>query len=110
MQPADLGEIDAVYDRGSLVALPFDMRIEYVSSLYAMLSTNVQILLITFDYPQHEMPGPPFSVQREEVESLYTHWCDIELLNSENALENEAHFKDRGLTRMAENTYRLVIR
>jgi thiopurine S-methyltransferase len=110
LRPTDLGQIDAVYDRGSLVALPPDMRIEYVSSLYAMLSTNVQILLIAFDYPQHEMPGPPFSVQREEVESLYAHWCDIELLNSQNALENEAHFTDRGLTRMAEQTYRLVVR
>jgi thiopurine S-methyltransferase len=110
LRPTDLGEIDAVYDRGSLVALPTDMRIEYVSSLYAMLSTNVQILLIAFDYPQHEMPGPPFSVQRQEVESLYSHWCDIELLNSGNALENEAHFKDRGITRMAEQTYRLVVR
>jgi thiopurine S-methyltransferase len=110
LRPTDLGEIDAVYDRGSLVALPSEMRIEYVSSLYAMLSSNVQILLIAFDYPQHEMPGPPFSVQYGEVESLYSHWCDIELLNSENALDNEAHFKDRGLTRMAEQTYRLVVR
>jgi len=110
LQPTDLGEIDAVYDRGSLVALPPEMRIEYVSSLYAMLPPNVQILLIAFDYPQHEMPGPPFSVQREEVESLYLHWCDIELLTSENAFESEAHFKDRGLTRMTEHTYRLVVR
>jgi thiopurine S-methyltransferase len=110
LRSTDFDEVDAVYDRGSLVALPPDIRIEYVSSLYAMLTTNVQMLLIVFDYPQHEMEGPPFSVQTEEVESLYSHWCDIELLNSGNALENEAHFKDRGITRMAEQTYRLVVR
>ena len=99
-----------MYDRGALVALPPDMRIEYVSSLYAMLTSTVQILLIAFDYPQHEMPGPPFSVQTDEVESLYNYWCDIELLTSDDALESEAHFRDRGLSRMAEQTYRLVVR
>jgi hypothetical protein len=34
----------------------------------------------------------------------------IELLNSENALDNEAHFKNCGLTRMAEQTHRLLVR
>ena len=110
LRATDIGEVDAVYDRGALVALPPDMRIEYVSSLYAMLTSTVQILLIAFDYPQHEMPGPPFSVQTDEVESLYNYWCDIELLTSDDALESEAHFRDRGLSRMAEQTYRLVVR
>jgi len=67
-------------------------------------------LLIAFDYPQHEMQGPPFSVQNEEVEGLYGTWCDIELLTSNNILDSEAHFKDRGLSRIAEQTYRLQVR
>lgn len=110
LRSTDLGEVDAVYDRGSLVALPPDMRIDYVMRLSTLLPSCVQILLIAFDYPQHEMQGPPFSVQGEEVENLYGHWCDVELLDSENALETEVHFKARGLTRMAEQTYRLVVR
>lgn len=110
LRAADLGDIDAVYDRGALVALPPEMRVEYVSGLYAMLSANVEILLISFAYPQQDMPGPPFSVERQEIDSLYGHWCNIELLATENALETESQFKQRGLTRMLEQTYRLVVR
>jgi thiopurine S-methyltransferase len=109
LRPADLGHIKVVYDRASLVALPGDMRINYVSSLSALLSTNTQILLITLDYPQHEMQGPPFSVQSEEVNRLFSTWCDVELLASEDVLEQETIFKERGLTRMVEQTYRLVV-
>lgn len=110
LRPADLGKVNVVYDRASLVALPVEMRIKYASSLSTLLSTNTQILLITFDYPQHEMQGPPFSVQDEEVERLFSPWCDVELLGSEDVLEQEMAFKKRGLTSLAERTYRLVVR
>jgi len=110
LQPADLGHVKVVYDRAALVALPVDMRIKYVSSLSALLSTNTQILLIAFDYPQHEMQGPPFSVPGEEVERLFGSWCDLELLGSTDVLEQETSFRERGLTSMAEQTYRLVVR
>lgn len=110
LRPEDLGGVDAVYDRASLVALPPEMRIEYVLKLSTLLLPSVRILLIAFDYLQHEMPGPPFSVENEEVEQLFGNWCEIELLTSENVLEREAHFKERGLTQMAEQTYRLMVR
>ncbi|MCK9395715.1 MAG: thiopurine S-methyltransferase [Methylobacter sp.] len=109
LRPADLGPVKIVYDRASLVALPADMRIKYVSSLATLLLPTTQILLITLDYPQHEMQGPPFSVQDEEVSRLFSPWCNVELLASENVLEQETIFKERGLTRMAEQTYQLVV-
>lgn len=109
--PADgLGEFAAVYDRGALVALPSDMRIDYASKLCSLMSSGAETLLIVFDYPQHEMPGPPFSVEAGEIENLYGHWCDLELLSSEDALLNETHFQERGLSRMAEQIYRLMVR
>lgn len=109
LQAADIGEIDAIYDRASLVALPPDMRIDYASKLATLLPSGVEILLIAFDYPQDEMQGPPFSVQSEEVNMLFSRWCKVELLASENVLEQELHFKERGLTRMAEHIYRLMV-
>lgn len=110
LQAEDVGRIDAVYDRASLVALPPEMRIEYVLRLSALLSTSVQILLIAFDYPQHEMQGPPFCVHNQEVEQLFSPWCDVELLASIDVLEQEAHFKARGLSSLAEQAYRLSVR
>jgi thiopurine S-methyltransferase len=110
LRSADLGKIDAVYDRASLVALPYDMRIDYVSHMANLLAPGVIILLVAFDYPQHEMPGPPFSVKNEEVKKLYHAWCDVELLANEDVLEREPHFKERGLNQLREQVYRLMVR
>jgi thiopurine S-methyltransferase len=110
LQAADLGKIDAVYDRASLVALPQDMRIDYAAHLSVLLKPGAKMLLVAFDYPQHEMPGPPFSVRAEEVGRLYRDWCDIELVANEDVLEQELHLKERGLSRLHEQVYRLTVR
>ena len=63
---ADTGPIDAIYDRAALIALPPDLRVRYVAHLRA-LAGHVPGLLITLDYPQHLMEGPPHSVPDAEV-------------------------------------------
>ncbi|MEM8589858.1 MAG: thiopurine S-methyltransferase [Pseudomonadota bacterium] len=65
-----LGPVDAVYDRAALVALPEAMRVSYAVHLAAITNTARQ-LLITFDYDQAHMDGPPFSVDGDEVAALY---------------------------------------
>ncbi len=65
-----LGPVDAIYDRAALVALPSAMRLRYASHLTAITDTAPQ-LLITFEYDQHLMDGPPFSVSEKEVHHLY---------------------------------------
>ena len=56
------------------------------------------------------MQGPPFSVQYEEIKRLYHDWYDVELLANEDVLEREQHFKERGLSQLREQVYRLVAR
>lgn len=65
-----LGSVDAIYDRAALVALPADMRKRYTSLLIEITRTAPQ-LLITYDYDQQLMDGPPFSVKEEEVKRHY---------------------------------------
>ncbi len=76
----DLSSIDLVYDRASLVALPLEMRRRYTQHLRKL--TNAQQLLITFDYDQSEMSGPPFSISTQEVQKHYQENFHIELLES----------------------------
>lgn len=109
LRPQDLGRIDAVYDRAALVALPPEMRIDYAAQMASLLEPGSSTLLVAFDYPQHEMSGPPFSVEHAEIELLYRSWCDIELLAGEEALGREAHFRQRGLSRLSEQVYRLRV-
>lgn len=65
-----LGPVDAVYDRAALVALPPEMRMQYAQHMVG-LTRHAPQLLITFEYDQSVMSGPPFSVTAGEVARLY---------------------------------------
>ena len=75
-----LGDVDAVYDRAALVALPSDMRGRYAAHLMA-ITANAQQLLICFEYDQTALSGPPFSVDGDEITKLYGHTFYIALLD-----------------------------
>jgi thiopurine S-methyltransferase len=106
----DMAQVGAVYDRASLVALPPEMRERYARHLVSILPSGTQILLITFDYPQAEMSGPPFAVSVAEVEALYRDCAEIRLLTQQNVLEQNPRFKQRGVTRMQESVFLLTLR
>lgn len=65
-----LGPVDAIYDRAALVALPHEMRIRYAAHLME-ITQRARQLLITYEYLQSQMDGPPFSVSTEEVQRHY---------------------------------------
>lgn len=65
-----LGQVDAVYDRAALVALPATMRQRYADHL-AAITGRARQLLIAYDYDQSLQNGPPFAVGADEVRSLY---------------------------------------
>lgn len=77
LQQGTLGQIDAVYDRAALVALPESMREQYTAQIVALTGAAAQ-LLITFEYDQQRMPGPPFSVVNDEVYAHYHSVYDIQ--------------------------------
>ena len=101
----DLPLVDAVYDRASLIALPPDMRLDYAGHLTSLISGGIRSLLVTLDYPQDEMRGPPFSVTPAEVEQLFNSQYRINHLHSEDCLVNEPRFRKKGLTRLDEHVF-----
>ncbi|HQT26482.1 MAG TPA: thiopurine S-methyltransferase [Burkholderiales bacterium] len=103
-----LGKTGAVYDRAALVALPREMRKSYVDHLADILLPSTEMLLLTFDYPDHEMQGPPFPVSKEEVRELYGSRFEVELLGEMDTLAENPRFLKRGLTRLSENIFRIV--
>lgn len=102
-----MGKVDGVYDRAALVALPSPMRGNYVARLLDFLQPGTAMLVITLDYPQDEMNGPPFSVAPREVERLYHAQCSIEEIHAEDCLANEPRFRKKGITRLQERVYRI---
>ncbi|RLA36154.1 MAG: thiopurine S-methyltransferase [Gammaproteobacteria bacterium] len=103
----DLGPVDVVYDRASLIALPPGMRVRYAAHLRNLLPAGLSVLLITVEYPQKEMDGPPFAVQQDEVESLYSDWQPT-LVARHDILAEAKRFRDKGVTRMHEAIYLLT--
>ncbi len=70
LTPEKLDPVDAIFDRGALVALPDDMRIRYARHL-TEITGNAPQLLVTFDYDQAQMDGPPFSIGDGDVHDYY---------------------------------------
>ena len=68
---ADVGAIDAIYDRAALIALPPDLRRKYIDHLRMIVPALTRTLLITLEYEQAKYDGPPFAVLEAEVRTLY---------------------------------------
>ena len=105
--PSMLPEVEAVYDRAALVALPPGMRAAYAARLSSLVPPGAPMLLITLDYPQAEMRGPPFAVPASEVHGLFGDAFDIRPLHSEDCLAREPRFRKKGLSRMFEEVHLL---
>jgi len=93
LTPNLLGKTDFVFDRASLIAMPGDMREEYVEKMFHIIGNCKQMLLVTMEYPQDVMDGPPFSVSSNKVKKSYADKFKIELLD-EKDLTIEPKFAD----------------
>ena len=99
--------VTAVFDRASLIALPPEMRKNYAQHIQSLCVTQ-ETFLITLEYPQDQMQGPPFSVPADEVETLYANQYDIQVLKRFDALAENQNFIKRGVTQLYETVYHLT--
>lgn len=97
----------ALYDRAALIALPETMRARYVEHLAAILPGNCRGLLVSLEYAQEEMSGPPFSVSQAEIDARLSPYWHIELLARHDVLNENWRFLQRGLSSLHESIYRL---
>ena len=80
----DIGNVNAIYDKAALIALPADMRVKY-SAQMCQLSANAPQFIITLTYDQSKKEGPPFSVSSEQIQQHYGNHYQICELASEPA-------------------------
>ena len=110
LTPHALGPVAAVFDRASLIALPPDMRRRYAAHMATLEPAGAKTLLITLEYAQSRMSGPPHSVDGAEVRELYATTHDIGELARNEQLDDFPRFRARGLERLTEVVYRLTRR
>ncbi len=101
----DLPGVNIVYDRASLVALPPEMRKRYAQHLAMLLNPDDQILLISMDYDQNKMKGPPFSVTEDEVRSLFESNFQVERITQSSGPDIVGNLSERGLDTLTEKIY-----
>jgi thiopurine S-methyltransferase len=102
-----VAQCQGLYDRAALIALPAPMRERYVAHLSQIVPNGCQALLVSLDYDQEQMSGPPFAVADAEVEQLYGTGWQLERLQQLDVLGGNWRFLQRGLTRLEESVYRL---
>jgi thiopurine S-methyltransferase len=103
-----LGEVAALYDRAALISWAPELRARYVEHVAALMRPGTQTLLLTLEYSQAQMSGPPFCVDADEVVRLYARHHAIQQLSKLDVLANEPRLRSRGLTQLHEVCYRLT--
>lgn len=100
--------VKAIYDRAALIAFPLEQRKHYVEKLLQLLPSRPPILLVTLEYPQDEIKGPPFTVPESEVHALYGADYDIKKLDEASLFATESRWRKMGLSSMDEKVFLLT--
>jgi thiopurine S-methyltransferase len=108
LTPARRGRVDAVYDRAALISWAPALRDGYVEHLAKLMIPGTPMLLITLEYPQSQMAGPPFAVSGEEVRRLYAREFEIREIARQDILSHEPRLRAKGLTELFEVCYQLA--
>ena len=82
MSVAQLGPLQAWYDRAALVALPPELWGPYAEKLADLLEPGAAALMATFEYDQEQWDGPPFSVSFKDVCGRFKGAFDVTLLET----------------------------
>lgn len=110
LDDATLASCQAVYDRAAIVALPAPMRDRYVREIYGRLPVGTKGLMLTLEYAQEEMEGPPFSVDPAIVHGVFDNAWDARELELCDILASEPVFQNRGLTSFHTRAWSLTRR
>ena len=103
----ELPSLTAFYDRAALIIWPESMRRAYVDKLAELLPPKSLGLLISLDYPQDAMSGPPFAVSHDWILANMSDDFEIEQLNCEDVLNTNPKFVDKQVPWLTESVYRL---
>jgi len=100
--------IGAFYDRAALIAWPEEMRLDYVAKLAELIPATSIGLLITLDYPQETLKGPPFAVSNDWIMANMAEFFEVERLAFEDVLSENPRFINKEVPWLTESVYRLI--
>ncbi len=106
LRAEDVADCVGLYDRAAVIALPVQMRARYMQLLSGLLPTSCRGLVVTLDYDQSLLAGPPFSVRDEELRQGFAGW-QVEQLEAVEVIEESPKFLQAGVSSLLERVYRV---
>jgi thiopurine S-methyltransferase len=107
LRSQDLAACQLVYDRAALIAMELPDRPRYFEHMLSIIPALSNMLLVTLEYDQTEMLGPPFSVPTDEVCQYYADAFSINLLTRNDVIDARPRWRKVGLTALSESVFRL---
>ncbi|QHG63913.1 thiopurine S-methyltransferase [Pseudomonas putida] len=107
LQAQDVADCRGLYDRAAVIALPSQMRARYMAHLSKVLPAGCQGLLLTMDYDQQLLDGPPFSVPDAEVLQGYA-GGKVQVLDEREVIEESPKFLQAGVASVLERVYQVT--
>jgi len=108
LNKADLNNCHLVYDRAALIAMEREDRPRYYDHMLSILPLSCDMLLVTLEYDQAEMLGPPFSVPTDEVLQRYRDAFSIQMLETNNIIDEGPRWRKVGLSALQESVFSLT--
>ncbi|CAH8840361.1 unnamed protein product [Trichobilharzia szidati] len=103
MESAPEEPFNLIWDRGSFVALPPNLRADYVALLTKLSTANVRWLQESLNYPPGAHNTAPCSSTDEEMKSLYDSYTLISLLVESNHAATNGGQPGRSKTNLLDN-------
>lgn len=107
LRAEDVAGCAGLYDRAALIALPPEMRQRYAELLGAILPDGCRGVLVTMDYDQSKLEGPPFAVSDAEVRALLAARWEVDAKDEKDILGESWKFLQAGVSRLLERVYTL---
>ena len=107
LQAQDLEGCKLVFDRAALIAIDEANRSRYSQHMMDITPSADDMFLITLNYDQSIMSGPPFSVTENEVFQHYQDNYEIKLLERHEVVDEQPRWREKGLSSLLESVYRL---
>lgn len=107
LQAEQLTDCKLVYDRAAIVAIEAFNRPSYSEHMLQIIPAATPMLVVTLEYDQAIMSGPPFSVPLDEIRQLYQQHYHSEILHRSEQIDERPRWRNNGLESLLESAIRL---
>jgi len=107
-----LKSIDWIYDRAALIALPIEMQQGYVDHLVSFIGQGTKLFLISVEFPNQEMSGPPFPITKQDISRLFLSAnirCEIKCIASRDLADKRFAQRHFEVSHLVERLYMVTL-